>query len=247
MLMVGASDTATRFCGTAAPPPGTSRPAAFDAARLDGHVVTAEIDEVIALEGDPAERVFVVLSGVVRLCKIMADGRRTIIRFLYPGDLLGPPNDLHYRLTAEAVTDVRLRCCPRGSFEARLAGSLDLQRWLAASVSRDLNHALNHMVLLGRKTATERVASMLLALARRNPGSADVYAPMSRLDMADHLGLTFETVSRVISQMRRDKIVALLRPQHIHLLNLAALRQMAGETADDEVPSPNVRLFSRAA
>jgi CRP-like cAMP-binding protein len=196
----------------------------------DGSPASAEHDEVITLEGDPADRVFVVTRGTVRLCKVLADGRRAIVGFLHVGDLIGYSGDPTYRMTAEAVSDVQLRWWPRTTFNSRAIASTDLQRWLARAVERDLARALDHMLLLGRKTAAERVATLLVELMRRQAGRGELELPMSRLDMADYLGLTLETVSRVFSHLKQAKVIALPRPQTVRVLSVPALARWAGDT-----------------
>jgi CRP-like cAMP-binding protein len=214
-----------------APPANNAAQGAGWAASLprDGSPAAAEPDEVIALEGEPADRVFVVTSGLVRLCKVLADGRRAIVRFLHPGDILGHASDRVHGVTAEAVGHVQMRWWPRASFENRASGSAELQRWLTRAVESELRSALDHMLLLGRKTASERVASLLLELMRRRAGASELELPMSRLDMADYLGLTLETVSRVFSQLRHSGVIALPRPQMVRVLSWAGLVRLAGD------------------
>jgi CRP-like cAMP-binding protein len=198
----------------------------------DGSPSQADPDEVIALEGDPADRLFLIVSGTVRLYKVMADGRRAIVRFLYPGEYFGYAADRHHRVSAEAVTAVQLRWWPRATVENRANRSPELQHWLAGLLDGDLRMALDHVLLLGRKTASERVASLVLDLLARSHLAQEFALPMSRLDMADHLGLTLETVSRVFSQLRNAKVIALPRPQHVRVLNVRQLARAAGEDED---------------
>jgi CRP-like cAMP-binding protein len=160
----------------------------------------------------------------------MEDGRRQICEFLMAGDLLGFDALDCYDFTAEAVSDVVLRRYPRRTVDALASTNLTLARRLrdVASISLRLAHA--RLVLLGRKTASERIASFLLEMAERLPQSRpNVLAlPMGRTDIADHLGLTIETVCRLLGHLRRDGTLAIDRGT-ITIRNPGALQQMASE------------------
>jgi CRP/FNR family transcriptional regulator len=196
-------------------------------------------DETVFLEDDPAEDVYEITEGVVRLCKLLPDGRRAIVGFLYPGELAGLSSGGRYPLTAEAVTPVAARSCARRALDRAANGSPDVQRRLSAILWRELEAAQTRLVLLGRMSAIERVASFLVTLFQRERNTSRLRLPMGRLDIADYLGLTIETVSRTLTQLKRQGIIALPCPQEVVLLRPAALRALAGEQGEDEAaPRP---------
>jgi CRP/FNR family transcriptional regulator len=191
-------------------------------------------DETVFLEDDPADDVYEVTEGVVRLCKLLPDGRRAIVGFLYPGELAGLASGGRYPLTAEAVTPVAVRSCPRRALDRAANCSPDVQRHLSALLWRELEAAQARLVLLGRMSAIERVASFLVTLSRREHGANRLRLPMSRLDIADYIGLTIETVSRTLTQLKRQGIIALPNPHEVILLRPASLCALAGEDGEDK-------------
>lgn len=193
--------------------------------------VQAEAGQPILHEGDPAEDLFNVVSGAVKLYKLLPDGRRQITGFLFPGDFLGIALNDIYVYTAEALTPVRLCRFPRPRLEALLAEIPALEHQLLGDVATELVAAQDQMLLLGRKTARERVASFLLRLAKRaerhgKPGNP-VMLPMSRADIADYLGLTTETVSRTITQLRQAKVVEVANRGEIEIRDRDALEELS--------------------
>ena len=181
-------------------------------------------------EGDPATSVYQVVSGTLRLYKALPDGRRQITGFLSAGHLLAlAPTEVHPYST-EAITPVSVRRYPRPWFEKLLDEVPGLARRLFAASSDELRAAQDQMLLLGRKTAEERVASFLLMLADLHGGAqaeSVVQLPMSRGDVADYLGLTIETVSRTLAKMKQQKIITLTSPTRIELRNRARLAELA--------------------
>lgn len=201
-------------------------------------------EQAVFVEDETAEEVYEVAEGVVRLCKLLPDGRRAVLGFAWPGDLLGLAPGPSHGCTAEAVTVTSLRACARRSLEALADGSAELRRRLAAQLRRELEAAHGRLVQLGRMTARERMASFLVALARRQQDSmvsGRLVLPMSRTDVADHLGLTAETVSRTLTQLKRKGVIALPRPQEVVVLRPAALRALAGEAGMAEAGAPALR------
>jgi CRP/FNR family transcriptional regulator len=191
----------------------------------------AEPGQSITHEGEPAENLFNVVSGAVKLYKLLPDGRRQITGFLYPGDFLGIALNETYVYTAEALTSVRLCRFPRRRLEALLKQIPDLEHALLGEVATELVAAQDQMLLLGRKTARERVSSFLLMLARRAGRSGrqanPVELPMSRADIADYLGLTTETVSRTITLLRKSDTIAVTHRGEIDIVDLAALEALS--------------------
>lgn len=188
-------------------------------------------DQTIFTEGDPALSVRIITAGMVRIVRLLADGRRQIIGFLQPGDMLGLALAGNYLYSAEAVTPVTLRRLTRSQLDALLERDPDLRKRLLAATATELQVAQDQMVLLGRKTAVERLASFLLAQAkRRTPEPEDhcrVELPMTRADMADFLGLTTETVSRAVTKLKTTRLIRLVYGNAVELLNIAALTDLA--------------------
>ncbi|MCC8953186.1 helix-turn-helix domain-containing protein [Bradyrhizobium sp. Pear77] len=152
-------------------------------------------------EKEPAEYVYQVVSGAVRSYKLLSDGRRQIGAFHLVGDIFGLENAETHRFTAEAVVDTDVRLIRRMSLERVADSDFTLARNLLIMTTSNLQHAEDHMLLLGRKTALERVAAFLLEMDRRLTGVGVVALPMCRRDIADYLGLTLETVSRALSKL----------------------------------------------
>lgn len=158
-------------------------------------------DTEIYGEKEPAEYVYQVMSGAVRSYKLLSDGRRQIGAFHLIGDIFGLENDDVHRFTAEAIVDTTVRLARRLSLERVAHSDPTLARNLLTMTTSNLQHAENHMLLLGRKTALERVAAFLLEMDQRLTGVGVVALPMCRRDIADYLGLTLETVSRALSKL----------------------------------------------
>lgn len=183
-------------------------------------------DEEIYGEDEPAEYVYQVRSGAVRSYKLLSDGRRQIGAFHLPGDVFGLASGEIHRLTAEAIADTRVRFVRRESLEHAAERDAGVARSLWAITAGDLRHAEDHMLLLGRKTATERVAAFLLEMDRRLASAKMLALPMSRRDIADYLGLTLETVSRTLSQLHAQGVLDFAGARHIALRNRHSLHRM---------------------
>jgi CRP-like cAMP-binding protein len=196
-----------------------------------GTIVSVQHDRQIHGQGDEADFCYRILSGCVRTVKLMEDGRRQIGEFLMAGDLLGFDALEVYDFAAEAVSDVVLRRYPRRMVEALAESNVALTRRLRDMTGISLRMAHSRLVLLGRKTASERIASFLLEMVERLPEArAHVLdLPIGRTDIADHLGLTIETVCRVLAHLRRDGTVAIERGS-ITIRDDAALQQMASDS-----------------
>jgi CRP/FNR family nitrogen fixation transcriptional regulator len=184
-------------------------------------------DEVFA-DGDPCSRFYKVLSGTVRTVKVLADGRRQIDAFHLPGDVFGLESGATHRVTAEAVDGVVLAVYRRDRLNDLVRTDPVFGERLMSSTLASLDRAHEHAVLLGRKTALERLASFLLELARRTAGKDRVELPMQRADIADHLGLTIETVSRTLTQMGRDGLIRFESGRTIILADKPALQRLDG-------------------
>jgi len=205
--------------------------------KLNAIVVHRTLDagETLFYEGDRSESLYIITEGCVRLHKTLADGRRQITGFLYPSDFLGLAMRERYAYSAEAVGTVALCRYPKNRLESLLEQFPAMERRLLAVASNELAAAQDQMLLLGRKTAIERVASFLLILKRRMElkGRADrLSLPMTRTDIGDHLGLTIETVSRTFSKLKRDRVIRFVTTQTLEILDPKRLYALAG--ADEE-------------
>jgi len=202
-----------------------------------GVVMSVKPGEIILFEGDRAEHVYEVRGGMVRACRLMADGRRHISSFLGEGDLVGLNAASFYPYTAEAVTAATLVRYPRAGLDAMTERSASFARRLLATACRELEAARDQMLLLGRKRAEERIATFLLAMSRRQIAAGEsgdpLHLPMSRTDIADYLGLTIETVSRTLSQLRRDGVIDLPSTQSVVFRDMEALSDLAGSSSGD--------------
>ncbi|WFU38251.1 helix-turn-helix domain-containing protein [Bradyrhizobium sp. CB82] len=152
-------------------------------------------------EKEPAEYIYQVKSGAVRSYKLLSDGRRQIGAFHLAGDVFGLENGSSHRFTAEAVIDTTVRLIKRQSLETVAESDVVVAKNLLRMTTTNLQHAEDHMLLLGRKTSLERVAAFLIEMDTRLTAAGVLALPMSRRDIADYLGLTLETVSRAISHL----------------------------------------------
>lgn len=185
--------------------------------------------EELFAEGEAADFFYQVVSGTVRVCKLLSDGRRQIDAFQLAGDIFGLESGVEHRFTAEAVEDTVVLAFRRGRFTSLLHDNPAFGDQLMASMMASLERAQDHMVLLGRKTAQEKIATFLLDLAGRMAKGDRLDLPMQRTDIADHLGLTIETVSRTLTQMVRDGFIKLgAAGRTITLTDKLALQQLNG-------------------
>jgi CRP/FNR family transcriptional regulator len=193
--------------------------------------------EVLFAEGDETESIYEVVRGTVRLYKLLLDGRRLIIAFLTAGHLLGLALDGVCVYTAEAVTDVTVCRYNRMAFERLVDDVPGLAKRLLAVTSDELRAAQERMLLLGRKSATEKVASFLALMAEQQ-GSDDaeeVAIPMTRSDIADYLGLTIGTVSRTLTKLIRQGVIELPRANRIEIRDRDDLEELAAGGTDDDL------------
>ena len=187
--------------------------------------------QTIFNEGDPAAHLFNVTGGVAKIFKLLRDGRRQITGFLFPGDFLGLAVNDTYAYSAEAITETSLCRFPRLKFEALLQELPKMESRLRSLASNELAAAQDQMLLLGRKTAREKIASFLVLLQSRSPRRgqppASLPLPMSRTDMADYLGLTIETVSRTLTRFKKSGIVSAVENGHVFIEDEEDLEKVA--------------------
>ena len=191
-----------------------------------GVPMTFAKDEEIYGQGERADLVYRMISGTVRTSRFMADGRRPIGDFYYPGDVFGLETTGSHSMAAEALSDCVILAASRQAMLAA-GGESELKDLMWDATVRDLESAREHLTLLVRKSASERVASFLLGLAQRR-GETAVELAMGRQDMADYLGLTIETVSRVISDLRRRGILAADKQDRLRIPDICTLCRLSG-------------------
>ncbi|WP_395670297.1 helix-turn-helix domain-containing protein [Phenylobacterium sp.] len=167
-------------------------------------------DEEVYAQGAPVEHLYRLVRGVVRTTRLTADGRRQVGDFYYAGDLLGLEVGPDHQFSAEALTDCEVQVVRRGAVRA-FAGDAAMDRAILEGIRRELERAQAHVMLLGRRSAREKVAAFLKSMAEgcagARGGPQPVEMPMGRQDMADYLGLTIETVSRMLTQLQDEAVV----------------------------------------
>ncbi|WP_407526901.1 helix-turn-helix domain-containing protein [Methylobacterium oryzisoli] len=208
-------------CGEALPP-------LMSAPGLIGTRVLFGRRQEIFGAGEEARSVYRVISGAVHGFTSLADGRRQVNAFHLPGDVFGLGAGPLHSHSAEAVVETAAMVYPRRPFEeaARRDGHLAYTLWLAAL--RQLEHGQDHVLLLGRRSAVERVAAFLAQIERRSVGSGWFVLPMTRRDIADYLGLTIETVSRAVTRLEAEGALLRAGAKRIRLCH-AALRHVMGD------------------
>jgi CRP/FNR family transcriptional regulator len=196
---------------------------------LTRHVRFAPSETVFAQE-DIATSFYSVLEGVLRLYKLLPDGRRQIVGFALTGDFLGMSTAGQHGFSADAITAVTVCQFNRAAFARFSEQKPNLLRRLNELTAFELNQARDHMVLLGRRSAEEKLATFLVGwrdrLARIGELSAIVSLPMSRQDIADYLGLTIETVSRTFTKLERAGVIGIV-PGGVRLLDAARAEALA--------------------
>lgn len=190
-----------------------------------GTPMTFVKDAVIYGQGEPADRVYRMVSGTVRTSHFMPDGRRPIGDFYHAGEIFGLETGDTHSMAAEALSDCVVLTATRQALVAA-GGRAELDELVWQATVRDLENAREHLSLLVRKTAAERVASFLLGLARRH-GDVPVELAMGRQDIADYLGLTIETVSRMISQLQGAGVVKFENCRRFRISDRKALEGLA--------------------
>ncbi len=208
----------------------TSRFLAQDAALLS-HVSHVDEGQPLFCEGDDADYIYEILEGVVRTSKLLSDGRRQVLSFGYPGDLVGLSHDRLYHSDCEAVSDVKLRVHHRNASSASFSKEPEFGSELLRFAAAEMNNMQEHFIMLGRKSATEKVASFLVTLLDRVGEKRECKCcfdlPMSRSDIADFLGLTIETISRTLTKLRSDGVIELPTKHRVCVCKPNVLRDLA--------------------
>lgn len=201
---------------------------------------TVAAGQNILWAGDRMDFVASVVSGVASLTQTMEDGRRQMVGLLLPSDFIGRPGRELARFDVTAVAETVICCFRRKPFEKLLADMPHVQQRLLEMALDELDAARDWMLLLGRKTAREKIASLLAIIAKRasqetklRPGEPVVFdLPLTREAMSDYLGLTLETVSRQFSALKREGIIRLEGNRHVIVPNMSRLK---AETGDDDI------------
>ena len=175
-----------------------------------------------------------VLSGVIKLTKTLADGRQQIVGLQFAPDFVGRPFRKESAIDAESATDVKLCAFPKTVIDRMIADSPELEHRLLQQTLNELDEAREWMVTLGRKTASEKVASFLWLIAThadpensRDQGSVVFDLPLTRLDIADFLGLTIETVSRQLTKLRKEGVIQIENNRHVSVPDVSRLAHRA--------------------
>jgi CRP/FNR family transcriptional regulator len=196
--------------------------------------------QTIIWSGDRMDFVASVVTGIATLTQTMEDGRRQMVGLLLPSDFVGRPGRLTAAYDVTATTDLVMCCFRKKPFEEMMASTPHIAQRLLEMTLDELDAAREWMLLLGRKTAREKIASLLSIIARRDvglkkgpaQGSIVFDLPLTREEMADYLGLTLETVSRQISALKKDGVIELEGKRHIIVPNFDALVEQAGDDND---------------
>lgn len=200
------------------------------------HLVKLSHNEPLFYDGDEADFIYEVVEGLIVSYNILPDGRRQILGFSYPGDIVGLSHDgiHHYCCSASGATQVR--SMPRRMLMRIARERPEIAAKLLVCATSQLNRVQDHFVLLGCKCAQEKVASFLLELAKRYAAkgarSVTFELPVKRSDIADYLGTTIETVSRQLTKLKTAGVIDLPQTSVVHVRDMIALGQLA--EADDD-------------
>jgi len=209
---------------------GPRKDAGFEQRLAQAPLRRIEAKELLFAEGDAASHLYRVETGAIALYKMLADGRRQIMGFAYPGDLIGLGIEREHAMNAQAIKPTRLRCLPAASLRVAAAGDPALALKLYEALAGELAAARDLLLTTGQRSALERVAGFLLALSRRNDRSGldptRFELPMTRTDIGDFLGLTIETVSRTFTKLKLLGLLELPRCSHVLLRDIDRLESL---------------------
>jgi CRP/FNR family transcriptional regulator len=200
--------------------------------------------QTVIWSGDRMDFVASVVSGIATLTQTLEDGRRQMVGLLLPSDFVGRPGRATAAYDVTATTDLVMCCFRKRPFEELMLSTPHVAQRLLEMTLDELDAAREWMLLLGRKTAREKIASLLAIIARRDatlrlraPKGPLVFdLPLTREEMADYLGLTLETVSRQMSALKRDGVIILDGKRHVTIPDLERLMEEAGDDSDGGVP-----------
>jgi CRP/FNR family transcriptional regulator, anaerobic regulatory protein len=213
---------------------------------------TVPANHYIFRDGDEAISFAAIVSGVVKLIKTTAEGERHIVGLVYAPEFLGHTFAEQHRFSAAAANEVEMCTFPRASFNRLLDEFPELERWLFEFTVRELDISRDWTLMLGRKSSYERVASLLLIIAKRSRAAgcgpqtsnyAEFELPLTRSELADYLGLTLETVSRKISGLKRKGLIELRTKREIVVPDIELLAEVANmEYHGDEFPASRTHV-----
>lgn len=204
---------------------------AFEQNLAHGQLKRVEDREFLFAEGDTASHVYRIETGALALYRVLSDGRRQVMGFAYPGDIVGLGVDGSRTMNAQAIKPTRVRCITMSSLQEAASSDPGLAYRLYEAMARELAATRDLMLTTGQRSASERVAAFILALSRRNERNGqDAFSidlPMTRSDIGDFLGLTIETVSRTISKFRATKLIDLPHSSQVRILDIEQLKDLA--------------------
>ena len=203
-----------------------------------------EAGQTIIWCGDPMSFVGSVVSGIASLTQTMEDGRTQMMGLLLPSDFVGRPGRDTAPYDVVATTDVLMCCFRKKSFEDLMVTTPHIAQRLLQMTLDELDAAREWMLVLGRKTAREKIASLLSIIARRNAslhkdgivGPVVFDLPLTREAMADYLGLTLETVSRQMSALKKDQVISLEGKRQVTIPDMGCLMEETGDDSDGKFP-----------
>lgn len=196
-----------------------------------GAVIQLSPKDTLLWEGDAADDVYQVVRGVACLYKLLPDGRRQVARFCHAGDVIGLTADICYPYTADALTGLTVVRIRRVDLDTRIETDHELRKTVLSAIGKELSLAQSQLLLLGRKSASERVATFLQAMVeqaiREGGDGRSVTLTMTRVDIADFLGLTHETVCRIFGLFKNQGIIAIPDPHVVEILLPEVLEEIA--------------------
>jgi CRP-like cAMP-binding protein len=198
-------------------------------------------------QGDRDRNLFKIESGLVRLYRILSDGRRQIISLRFAGDILGLEAGVERHCSAEAVTSLAVRSLDETSAFRPLRDEPALAPQLVSLLLREIENARGQIAVLNRRSAIEKLAAFILELYRRQDECATVEIPLSRTDIADFLGLTIETVSRNLTKLRSRRIIELPQVHRLVIVDLACLKALAAGEGEGGRSLPCIRKLNDAS
>ncbi len=210
---------------------------------FDALIVPFDAGLEVVGEGDPTDSYYLVMRGMFRAVKFTRDGRRQVFAFYMPGDVCGLEPDAVHKLTIEAVDDAAMAILPRHACRVRMNDDPRLNAALFEGATRALTLSIDHMMMIGRSSAEERLAWFLCMLAGRNPGPDALVLDlaMQRQDIADYLGLTIETVSRTFTLFRDRGFLRLPRKRRVEIVRPDGLARLAAADRDAVRPLAETR------
>ena len=217
--------------------PAVAPPSGLEQSLAQASLRRVEAKEFLFAEGDPLLHVYKIETGAIALFKVLADGRRQVMGFAYPGDLIGLGGQGEHAMNAQAIKPTRVRCLPVAALHHSAAKDPTLGLRLYEALAQELAATRDLMLTTGQRSATERVVSFLLAFSRRSKRNgqdpAEFELPMTRTDIGDFLGLTIETVSRTFTKLKTSGLIELPQSNRVRLTDIAQLETLADGTAEE--------------